>query len=227
MKTRVAEVIRNAHLFVETKDNGPITKYNPYLVNILQICVTDWTVLKEIPAKDARCVGIAFLHILDLTSESDADVYPIYAGLSFYFLQKYLLGEGKYLSDSDLYGALISMVTLISIRPKSFCEIIARAYGDILNNYALSTYFKKVPLLEYGYLEDMMKIIKNGACLDSVDVLLSREPKMRYDFLMFQYNSGYFEDVLNGCPISHMTNQIREHLFNYISMKIENEDIVF
>ena len=115
---------------------------------------------------------------------------------------------------------------MINIRPKSFCEIIARAYGDISNNYALSAYFKKVHLLEYGYLEDIMKVLKDGTHLDIVNVLLSRKIEMRYVFLMSLYNSGYFEDALNGCLISNVANQTREHLFNYISMKIENEDIL-
>lgn len=184
------KIAQSAQFLLIEEQSTPMTKYNPYLVDILHLCIHNKEYMGSISAHDAEGVGIAFLHILNLTDESNSRVYPTYSSIAFYYLQKYLNQKADIIPDSEHARVLGRMILLMNIGAQSFCRTIARAYNIVPDNYInfsdwtnLPTYVKDVMLLELGYFEELNQVFKSNTAFGTFGVGMSNNMSMRYEFL--------------------------------------------
>ena len=239
MEPRVRDIINSAHLMLENQEFEPINKYNRHLMNVQHLCLHNPMLMREIPAEDAGDVGIAFLYLLDLTGEEYINVFPTYASISFYFLQKCLYRgyDTMKLGEHDHY--ITNMIKLMNIGARPFCHTIARTYNIEPNNYInfanwqhLPSYVKMVLLMEYSYFKDMMKhLIESDNVLTSY-TSVSEEARLRYNFLTECASNGYFYDIFNEGPLDNWqilekAEKVKKKVFNYVNSKIEVGDYVF
>ena len=230
----VGEIVKNAHLLLQHESDTTITKYNPYLVEVSHLCITNRDKLSMIPGRDAGDVGIAYLHILDLTDASNAQVYPIYSTLSFYFMQKCLFLGNDILPSTEYVKVLEKMIILMNMGAQSFYRTVARAYGeiptnyfDVTNIYGLPLYVKKILLLELSYFYDCNSEFERNTAYKSFGFGISPEFRQRFGFLKGLENNGYFEEILNGQYLMKGAYDIRKQVFDYANEKISRGDIVF
>lgn len=234
MNNIVTLITDNAHLLVSKENDIPITKYNPYLIKVLQLCYENKHLMGEIPSEDAGDVGIAFYHILSLTDEEDFIVYPTYSSISFYYLQKHLNQKDVYRNSVDDIKILDKMIRLMNIGARSFCRTIAKSFGLVPADYInfsnwkeLPEYVKNVLLLEYSYFVEMKHQMENDSMFQFLSLGLSTDSSNRYNFLLNCVHSGYFKNITNEVTAITKANDIKEIVYRYVNEKITTGDILF
>ncbi len=230
MNSIVDNIVRNAHLLVENQKNEPITKTNPYLYNVSHLCITNRDLMGQIPAKDCGFLAFAYLHILDLTD--DSDVFQIYSSICYYYTEKALLYG--YLEEQDrnvnYAHTLNTALANMNIGARSLCRTFAQAQGLVLSNYinfndlySLPVYVKQILLCEYSYF------LEFEAALAYQGVSLSQDPQMvqRFDFLKQLAVNSFFDEFAPKSELHHKAKEIRKKVYEYAASKIEKGDIVF
>lgn len=230
----ISQIVRSAHSLLIEEQTMPMTKYNPYLVDILHLCINNKELMGQIPDYDAEGVGIAFLHILNLTDESNSQVYPTYSSISFYYLQKYLNQGKDIVPDSEYARALNRLIILMNIGAQSFCRTIARAYHQTPDNFIdfndwmhLPSYVKKVLLLELGYFVELDKTYQSNSSFGAFGVGMSQELSMRYNFLKNLIPNRYFYGINTIKEATSEAEEVKVVVYDYVSGKIGRGDIYF
>lgn len=235
----VNQIIASAHLMLENKDFEPINKYNKHLMDVQHMCLHHPLLMREIPAEDAGDVGIAFLYLLDLTGEEYISVFPTYASISFFFLQKCLYRGYDTMKLCEYNRYITNMIKLMNIGARTFCHTVARAYNIEPDNYInfvnwqhLPSYVKMVLLMEYSYFKDMMKHLIESDNVMTSYTSVSKEARLRYNFLAECASNCYFDDIFNdgaldNWQILEKAEIVKKTVFNYVNAKIEVGDYIF
>ena len=228
MNDVVAEIVENAKHVMDMQEMIPITKTNPFLYQVLHLCLTNRDLMKEIPPVDCSYLGFAYMHILSLTDEPS--VFQVYSTIGFYFNEK-ALSYKKLSENIGLYiQTLNDAIILMNIGARSLCRTFAQAYGtvpskcvDFDNIETLPVYVRQILLCEYGYFKELETVLNIcGASLDGDAQMLQR-----YEFLKWLVSNGYFDEFGVQEHLFWIAKEIRRKVYVYAASKIDKGDIVF
>lgn len=230
MNSIVDRIVRNAHLLIDNQRFEPITKTNPYLYRVLDFCINNKELMGQIPAKDCGFLAFAYLHILDLTD--DSDVFQIYSSICFYFTEKALIyGYTDDKNNDPIYAQTLNTALInMNIGARSLCRTFAQAQGLVPSNfidfndlYSLPVYVKQILLCEYSYFLEFESVLAYRG------ITLSQDPQMaqRFDFLKQLVVKGYFDEFGTKSDLHQKAKEIRKKVYDYAASKIEKGDIVF
>lgn len=230
----INDIVENAHNLLKHEYDTPITKYNPYLVNVSHLCITNKEILSMIPDRDAGDVGIAYLYMLDLLDTSKAQIFPTYSTLSFYFMQKCLFLGNDILPSTEYMKILSKLIKLMNIGALSFYRSVARAYNempahyfDVSNLYGLPGYVKKILLLELSYFYDLKSELERNTTYHASGFEMSPEFRNRLGFLRGLEADGYFVEFIGSNTISDTANSIRKRVFEFADKIVSAGEFYF
>ncbi len=230
MNSIIDEIVRNAHLLLEKQHEVPITKFNPYLYNVSHLCLTNRSLIRDIPDDAAGYLGFAYMNILSLTDEPS--VYQIYSTLSFYFNEKALIYVyiGNRENSSMHVQTLNDSLIIMNIGARSLCRTFAQAQGIVPSNYinfenlySLPSYVKQILLCEYSYFIEFEKALATKG----ISINLDSQVYQRYKFIMECVSRNYFEEFGSIDQLYIKAKQIRLTVYKYAASKIERGDIIF
>lgn len=230
MNSIVDNIVKNAHLLVENQAIEPITKTNPYLYNVLHLCIANRELMGQIPAVEAGYLAFAYLHILDLTD--DSEVFQIYSTICFYYTEKALIyGYTDEKTNDPIYVQTINTALVnMNIGARSLCRTFAQAQGIVPSTYinfndlnSLPVYVKQILLCEYSYFLEF----ESALAYKGISLSLDHQMVQRFDFLKNLVNKGYFDEYGTKSDLHRNAKEIRKKVYDYAASKIEKGDIVF
>lgn len=230
----IRKIAESAHSLIKNEHTVAITKYNPYLVDVLHLCIHNQDLIGGINAHDAGDVGVAFMYILNLTDDSNSEVFPTYSSISFYFMQKYLNQGSDIIQDTEHVRILTNMIFLMNIGARSFCRTIAYAYNQNPSDYidfsdlkGLPSYVKKVLILEFGYFKELYDVFNSNPAFSAFGIGMSNELQTRFHFLKECVINGLFDGIETEEQCVIEADKVKAKVYGYTSRKIERGNIFF